>query len=295
MKDQLIKALAYDGQVRAYVLNATDMVEEARQKQDTWHTATAALGRTLIGTTILATSGLKNEDDQLSVRIAGNGPVGYILATSDKQGNTKGYITNPHVALDLNETGKLDVRGAVGNEGTLLVVKDLGMKTPFSGQVKLISGELAEDFTYYLAASEQTPSAVGLSVLVNPDETVHSAGGFLLQVLPDATEETISKLEAALSEVSNLSKWFEEGSSLEGILGRLVGEDYQVIEKMPVRWYCDCSKEKFEEALLTLPAEEIQEMIEEDGQAETVCHFCGSKYLFTKEELENILDKIEIN
>ncbi|WP_018659775.1 Hsp33 family molecular chaperone HslO [Allofustis seminis] len=292
MTDQLIKALAFGDEVRAYVVRATDMVEEARLKQDTWHTATAALGRALIGTTLLATSGLKNDNDQLSVRIAGDGPIGYILATSNRVGETKGYIKNPHVALELNDLGKLDVRKAVGTEGTLSVVKDLGLKSPFSGQVKLISGELAEDFTYYLAASEQTPSAVGLSVLVNPDETVQSAGGFLLQVLPHASEETIQKLENVLTKVTHLSQWFQDEISTEEILKKLVGNDYQVIEKIPVRWFCDCSKERFANALLTLPAEEIVEMIEEDGQAEAVCHFCGKTYHFSKEELSELLTQI---
>lgn len=292
MKDELIKALAVDQEIRAYVVRATDLVETAREKQDTWHTATAALGRTLIGTLLLATSGLKNEADRLTVRVQGDGPARYLLGVANAKGEVKGFIENPHLALDLNEKGKLDVKGAVGENGTLTVVKDLGMKTPFNGQVELISGELAEDFTYYLAASEQTPSAVGLSVLVNPDESVQTAGGFLLQVLPHASETTISKLEKALAQVDDLSEWFASGMSLEAILEKIVGKSFEVIERQPVSWHCDCSKERFERALESLPASDIEAMIAEDGQAEAVCHFCGKKYLFTQKELEHILEKI---
>lgn len=291
MSDSLIKALAYNNEIRVYVVDATEMVEEARQLHDSWNTATAAMGRAMVGATLLSAT-LKNEQDKLTVRVQGDGPIGHIVVDGNMHGEMKAYVDNPHVSLELNEIGKLDVKGAVGTEGALTVSKDQGLKTPFVGQVPLVSGELAEDFTYYMAVSEQTPSSFGLSVLVNPDESVKSAGGFMIQVLPGVTEETIDQIEKSLKELPLVSEMLAEEKDLEKLLAKLVGADnYKLLEEMSVSFKCDCSKERFAEAIVTLGKDEIQQMIEEDNGAEAVCHFCRSKYQFTAEELEAL--KIE--
>lgn len=288
MSDSLIKALAYNNEIRVYVVDATEMVEEARERHDSWNTATAALGRAMIGTTLLSAT-LKNEQDKLTVRIQGDGPLGYIIVDGNMYGEIKGYVHNPKVALELNDQGKLDVKGAVGTEGGLTVSKDLGLKNPFIGQVPLVSGELAEDFTYYMAVSEQTPSSFGLSVIVNPDETVQVAGGFMIQVLPGASEETLDQLEETLKKLPQVSEMLDQNRDLENLLGQLVGkEDYKILEEMPVSFKCDCSKERFTRAITSLGKNEIQQMIDEDQGAEAVCHFCGNKYQFTAEELEEL-------
>lgn len=291
MTDSLIKALAYNNEIRVYVVDATDMVEEGRRLHDTWSTATAALGRTMIGTTLLGAT-LKNENDALTVRVQGDGPIGHIIADSNMYGQTKAYVENPHISLELNEKGKLDVKGAVGTNGALTVSKDQGLKTPFTGQVPLISGELAEDFTYYMAVSEQTPSAFGLSVLVNPDESVRVAGGFMIQVMPDASDETIMALEQTIQQIPQISDELDKDRNLENILIQLVGEDnYNILEEMPVSFKCDCSKERFANAIVSLGKGEIQQMIDEDGGAEAVCHFCRKKYQYSAADLEKLKEQ----
>lgn len=290
MTDKLIKALAFDNQIRVYVTDATNMVAEAQKRHDSWSASTAAMGRAMLGTTLLGAT-LKG-NDKLTVRIEGNGPAGYIVVDSNGRGETKGYIKNPKVSLDLNDKGKLDVRGAVGTEGLLTVSKDLGMKEPFVGQVPLVSGELGEDFTYYMANSEQVPSAIGVSVLVNPDETVKAAGGFMIQVLPNAAEETIAKIEETIAQLPLVSRLMEKGETPEQILDRLVGEgNPRVLEEMPVSFECDCSKDRFGDAIVSLGTQEIQEMIEEDHGAEAVCHFCRRKYQFDENELEELKEE----
>ncbi|MBK0347452.1 Hsp33 family molecular chaperone HslO [Aerococcaceae bacterium zg-ZJ1578] len=289
MTDQILKALAFDGQVRVFVLDLTQSVDEAHRRHDTWHTATAALGRTLVATSLLA-SNLKGED-RISVEILGEGPVGRIITDGDSVGNVRGYIQNPHVALELNSKGKLDVAGAVGLPGTLTVRKYItGTDEPFSGQVPMISGELAEDFTYYMAISEQTPSSIGLSVLVNPDESVAAAGGFMIQVMPGATEETITILEQRINAIGRFSDLLDQKKPLEELLDILVGEgNSQILDKHDVAFYCPCSKERFANSLKMIGNTELQAIIDEDGQAETVCHYCNEHYHFTKEELESLL------
>ena len=292
MTDYLIKALAFDGQIRAFAVNATETVSEAQRRHDTWHSASAALGRSIVGGLLLG-SQLKGED-KLTVKIDGNGPGGLIMVDANGKGEVKGYITNPHVALPLNEKGKIDVRGVVGTEGTLTVIKDLGMKEPFSGQVPLVSGELGEDFTYYLANSEQVPSAVGLSVLVDTDDTIIASGGFMIQVMPGATEETLEEIERRLAEIPFVSRLIEQGEKPEEILNRLLGEEnVQVLDKMPVGFKCQCSKERFSGMLMTLGVADLKEIIEEDHGAETVCHFCNNKYHFSEEDLTEIVKEIE--
>lgn len=288
MADSLLKALAYNDEVRIYVINATEMVEEARQLHDSWSVATAALGRSMIGTTLIGAT-LKNEQDKLTMRLQGNGPIGGVVVDANMHGQTKAYIQNPHVSLDLNDQGKLDVKGAVGTEGSLSITKDQGLKQPFVGQISLVSGELAEDFTYYMAVSEQTPSSFGLSVLVNPDESVQVAGGFMIQVLPDVSEETLDQIEEMLKNLPQVSNILNEADSLELLLKELAGEDnYRILEEIPVSFKCDCSKERFADAIISLGKKEIQDMIDEDHGAEAVCHFCRSKYQFTEAELEDL-------
>ncbi|EPH98550.1 chaperonin HslO [Enterococcus faecalis 13-SD-W-01] len=284
MKDYLVKALAHNGYVRVYAVQATETVAEAQRRHDTWNTSSAALGRTLIGTLLLGST-LKG-DDKLTVRIQGDGPAGGIVADANGKGEVKGYIKNPHLSLPLNSQGKLDVRGAVGTSGMFTVTKDLGLKEPFSGQSPIVSGELGEDFTYYLAVSEQIPSAVGLSVLVNTDDTIKTAGGFMIQIMPGADEETITKIEEQLKETPRVSSLLDEGQTPEEILKGLLGTDeLTILEKMPVQFKCDCSKEKFSEAIIALGAEEIQAIIDEDHGAEAVCAFCNNKYQYNEEDL----------
>ncbi|KAF1304192.1 Hsp33 family molecular chaperone HslO [Candidatus Enterococcus willemsii] len=291
MKDYLVKALAYGGYVRAYAVNATETVSEAQRRHGTWHTASAALGRSLVGGLLLGAT-LKGEDT-LTVKIQGDGPAGAIIVDSNAKGDVKGYIQNPKVSLPLNEKGKLDVRGAVGTNGVFTVIKDLGLKEPFSGQTPIVSGELGEDFTYYLAISEQIPSAVGLSVLVNPDETIKTAGGFMLQVMPGASDEVIAGLEERLKNLPNVSSLLEEGKTPEDILDIIFeGDSIMILEDAPVRFHCECSKEKFSTAIITLGTSEIQAMIEEDHGAEAVCSFCGNKYHFDEDELQGLIDEI---
>ena len=288
MSDSLMKALAYNDEIRIYVVDATEMVEEARKLHGSWNTATAALGRAMIGTTLLSAT-LKNESDKLTVRIHGDGPLGYLVIDGNMHGQIKAYVNNPEVSLELNEKGKLDVRGAVGTEGSLTITKDQGLKTPFVGQVPLVSGELAEDFTYYMAVSEQTPSSFGLSVLVNPDDSVRVAGGFMIQVLPGVSDETLYSIEETLQTLPQVSDFLDEEKDLEKFLALLTGEgNYKVLEEMPVMYHCDCSKERFADAIVSLGKDEIQQMIEEDGGAEAVCHFCRGKYQYSIKELEEL-------
>lgn len=288
MADQLLKALAYDGQVRVFVLDATDTVNEARERHETWHTATAVLGRSLAATALLAAN-LKGTD-RLSVEIIGEGPVGRILADGDAHGNVRGYVTNPKVALELNDKGKLDVAAAVGLPGTLVVRKYIGDSEPFAGQVPLVSGELAEDFTYYMALSEQTPSSIGLSVLVNPDETVAAAGGFMLQVMPGATDETIDALEKRIASLGRFSDELESSKSIEALLDLLVGEgNSEILDYLPIKFLCSCTKERFAQGLQSIGRKEIEAMIAEDQGAEVVCHYCNNHYDFTEDELKALL------
>lgn len=290
MTDQLLKALAYDGQVRVYVLDFKNSVQEAHERHDTWHTATAVLGRTLIATSLLAAN-LKGED-RLAVEIQGEGPVGKVVTEGNSIGNVRGYIQNPHVALELNKDGKLDVAGAVGLPGTLKISKYLtGATEPFTGQIPLVSGELGEDFTYYMAVSEQTPSSIGLSVLVNPDESVAAAGGFMIQVMPDATEETLIDLEKRIQSIGRFSTLLSQNKSLVELLHMLVGEEgVMIIDQHEVSFECPCSKERFARSLKMIGEESLTQIIEEDHGAETVCHYCNEKYTFTEDELRKILE-----
>lgn len=288
MSDYLVKALAYDGQLRAYAIDATQTVATAQTKQGTWSAATAALGRSMVGTLLLSAAELTN-DETLTVKINGDGPVGGIVVTGNARGTVKGYVQHPEVHLPLNEHHKIDVKKAVGTKGFLAVTKDLGLKEPFTGEVPLVSGELGEDFTYYLAQSEQIPSAVGLSVFVNPDDSVEVAGGFMIQVMPDCQEEVIAGLEKRLQELPLVSEMLRQNKTPEDILYALLGEpNVKVLEKKAVAFKCDCSKAKFAGMMATLPSADIDQMIAEDHGAQAVCHFCGKKYDFNAAELRAI-------
>ena len=289
MSDYLVKSLAFDGQIRAYAVEATETVSTAQKLHDTWSAASAALGRSLVGTLLLASASLQG-DETMTVKINGNGPVGGIVVDGNANGTVKGYVQNPHVHLPLNDKHKIDVKGAVGTEGFLAVTKDLGLKEPFTGQVPLVSGELGEDFTYYLAKSEQIPSSVGLSVFVNSDNSIETAGGFMIQVMPGAKEETISQIEKRLAEIPMVSEMMRDGKKPEDILNEILGaENVKVLDKMPVSYHCDCSRERFLGVLTSLPTDQLQEMADEDHGAEAVCHFCGKKYQFTEDELRKII------
>ncbi|MGM8215691.1 Hsp33 family molecular chaperone HslO [Bacillaceae bacterium W0354] len=285
MTDYLIKSTAFNDTVRAYAIRSTELVNETCKRQDTWATASAALGRTV---TIAAMMGamLKGED-KLTIKLEGNGPMGAIIADSNAKGEVRGYVKNPHVDFDLNEQGKLDVRRAVGTSGTLSVAKDLGLKNNFTGSVPIVSGEVSEDFTYYFASSEQVPSAVGAGVLVNPDLSILASGGFIIQMMPGATDETISLIEQKLQEVPAISAMIRDGYTPEDILSKFFGDDgWKLLDKQEVVFKCQCSKERIENAISGLGNDEIDAMIREDEGAEAVCHFCNEKYYLTVEELE---------
>ncbi|WP_249872195.1 Hsp33 family molecular chaperone HslO [Oceanobacillus saliphilus] len=288
MKDYLVKATTFDGSVRAYAVSSTNTVEEARRRQDTWATASAALGRTITITAMMGAM-LKGEDSN-TIKVQGNGPIGAIIADGNAKGHVRGYVNNPHVDFELNEKGKLDVARAVGTEGSLSVIKDLGLKEYFTGEVPIVSGEISEDFTYYFATSEQVPSAVGAGVLVNPDHTILAAGGFIIQVMPGAGEEIITRLEEQIQSFPAISTLVSEGKSPEQILQRLfVDEEVKILESMPIEFRCKCSKDRLANAIIGLGNEEIQSMIDQDHGAEANCHFCNETYHFTEQELEELM------
>lgn len=290
MADYLVRAIAFDGQVRAYAVKSTETVEEARRRQDTWATTSAALGRTLTISSMMGAM-LKGED-KITVKVEGDGPAGAIIADADSKGHVRGYIKNPHVDFDLNDQGKLDVARAVGTAGTLSVVKDLGMKDYFTGQVPLISGEISEDFTYYFANSEQVPSAIGAGVLVDTDYSILASGGFIVQMLPGADDETTTQIEKKLSEMPAISSLVRDGKTPEEILHTVLGEEnVQVLDTMPVKFQCHCSRERVETAISSLGDEEIQRMIEEDEGAEAKCHFCNEDYQFDADDLKELQSK----
>ena len=288
MKDYLIKSTVYDGMIRAYAAISTNTVEEARKRQDTWATTTAALGRTLTITAMM--SAMLKGDDLLTVKIEGGGPIGAIVADGNAKGEVRGYVTNPHVDFELNDQGKLNVAKAVGVEGNLSIVKDLGLKDYFTGQVPIVSGEISEDFTYYFAHSEQIPSAVGAGVLINPDHSVLAAGGFIVQVMPGADEEMITRLEEQIQSFPAISNLIAEGNNPEQILNRLFGdEEVKIHEQLPLEFKCKCSKDRIEQAIKGLGNDEIQKMIDEDQGAEAKCHFCNETYYLTVQELQSLL------
>lgn len=291
MNDYLVKALAFDGTIRAYAVRSTETVAEVQRRHAIWPTATAALGRAMTAAVMMGA--MVKGEDKLTIKIEGGGPIGSMIIDANAHGEVRGYVTNPQTHFDLNEQGKLDVRRAVGTDGMLTVVKDLGLRDFFTGQVPIVSGEIAEDFTQYFVVSEQIPTAVGLGVLVNPDNTVKAAGGFIIQVMPGATDEAISELEERIATVEPISKLIDRGLTPEEILGAVLGEDnVEVLDRMDVSFKCNCSKERFGNAIIGLGEQQIQEMIDEDGKAEAHCHFCLETYVYPKEELEGFIREI---
>lgn len=292
MQDYLVRGIGYNGQVRAFATRTTETVAEAQRRHNTWPVVSAALGRTMTASVMMGAMLKGNE--KITVKIEGNGPIGPIVVDADAKGDVRGFVTNGQVHFDLNEHGKLDVRAGVGNEGFITIVKDLGMRDMFTGQTPIISGEIAEDFTYYFATSEQVPSSVGLGVLVNPDNSVLAAGGFILQIMPGCEEETIVALEKQLASIEPVSKMIEKGLTPEQILEQVLGAgNVQVLDSMPVKFQCQCSKERYGAAIIGLGVQEIQEMIEEQGEIETQCHFCLQTYDFSQQELQGLIDEIQ--
>ena len=291
MSDYIVRATAANSQIRAFAAVTTDMVETARKNHNTSPVATAALGRLLTGGAMMGAM-MKGEKDLLTLRIHAGGPLQGITVTADSHGNVKGYVGNPDVCIPANSKGKLDVAGAVG-VGFMDVIKDMGLKEPYVGQVALQTSEIAEDLTYYFATSEQVPSAVGLGVLMNKDNTVHEAGGFIIQLMPDATEELIDKLEQRIKEITSVTEMLEQGMTPEEILNHILGDmNLEILDTVPTEFYCNCSKDRVSKAVMSIGAEELQKMIDDDKPIEVNCHFCNSHYTFTVEELKQMLEAV---
>ena len=290
MSDYIIRATAAEGQIRAFAATTKELTEFARQAHNTSPVATAALGRLLTAGTMMGVM-MKGADDILTIKIEGDGPIGGLTVTADSKGDVKGYAYNPEVMLPPNEKGKLDVGGALGI-GVLSVIKDIGLKEPYVGQTILVTSEIAEDLTYYFATSEQTPSSVALGVLMNKDNTVRQAGGFILQLLPGASEEVISTLENRLKEITSITSLLDAGNTPEMILEHILGDfSLEILDKIPTQFACNCSRERIEKALISIGKKELQEMIDEGKTIEMNCHFCNKNYPVTVEELKGLLEK----
>ena len=289
MRDQLVRAISKDGLIKVSAVSTRDLTERARQIHRTLPVATAALGRLLAGASMMGNA-LKEEAASLTLQIKGGGPLGTLLAVSDHLGNVRGTVENPGVDIPLREDGKLDVGTAVGNQGTLTVVRDLRMKEPYVGSVGLLWGEIAEDIALYFVESEQVPTACGLGVLVDRDQSVLAAGGYLVQLLPGAEDETAAQLEASLRAAGPVTELLRQDPDPEALLRRaLPGLELEILEKSPIAYRFDCSRERMERALVSLGREELRAMIDEQGGAELTCRFCDNIQRFSKEELEALL------
>lgn len=287
MNDYMIRATAADGQIRAFAVTSKGLVEEARSRHNTSPIVSAALGRLMSGAVMMG-SMMKGDKDLLTIRVNGNGPMRGITVTADTKGNVKGFAYVPDVVLPANHMGKLDVGGAIGL-GVLTVIKDLGLKEPYIGQTELKTGEIGDDLTYYFATSEQVPSAVGLGVLMNKENTVEHAGGFIIQLMPFAEEETIEKLEKKIAEVTSVTDLFAKGYNPEMILDKILGEmDLEINETSPIQFHCNCSKERVSKALASISKVDMEEMILEDKDVEVNCDFCNTQYVFSVDELKEI-------
>lgn len=282
---KIVRTISKDASVVASAIDALDIVSEIERIHRTSAVVTAALGRLSIAASLIG-NGLKGENDSVTVRMNGGGATGILIAVADSRGNVKSYVGNPIVELPLNKYGKLDVSGAVGKDGTLSVVKDLGLKEPYVGQVPIVSGEIAEDIASYFAVSEQIPTVCGLGVLVNPDLTVKAAGGYLVQLLPFADESCIDILEANVNKLPPVTSMLDSGMSAEDIAKSVLdGLEPEVMDSFEVNYKCDCSKERVERALVSLGREELVKMAEEQDSTEVCCHFCDKKYVFSKDEI----------
>lgn len=289
MEDRIVRAISSDGMVQAAAIYSRNLTERARQIHKTLPVATAALGRALAGTSMMGNA-LKGQGASLTLQIKGGGPLGTVLAVSDNEGNVRGYVTNPQVELPLRADGKLDVGGAVGHEGTLTVIKDLHMKEPYVGTIDLLGGEVAEDIAGYFVESEQIPTACGLGVLVDRDQSVKSAGGYLIQLMPGATEDTIVKVEGSIMAAGPVSALLEQDPDPEHLLRAVMSDfDLKILETQPVSYKCYCSRERVERALISLGRKELEEMLREQGGCQLSCQFCDTVYDFSKEDLEGLL------
>lgn len=284
---RICRVISKDASVVCSAIDGKSIVSEIERIHKTSAVITAALGRLAMGASLLG-FGLKGKEDSLTVRMNGKGPSGTLIAVSDSFGNVKAYVENAVVELPLNSFGKLDVKGAVGTDGTLSVVKDLGLKEPYCGQIPIVSGEIAEDITSYLAASEQVPSVCALGVLVNPDLTVKEAGGFIIELLPFASEEVVEIIEKNIKEMSSVTKLMERGLTCEDIaMKALEGLEPNVLDDFEVSYKCDCSRERVERALISIGKEELEDMAN-DSQTEVKCHFCDKAYVFTSDEIKEM-------
>ena len=288
MKDYMIRASAAENQIRAFAATTKELVEHARSIHGTSPVATAALGRLLTAGAMMG-SMMKGEEDILTLQVKGSGPIGGITVTANAKGVVKGYVYHPEVILPANDKGKLDVGGALG-AGILSVIKDLGLKEPYTGQTHLVSGEIAEDIAYYYATSEQVPSVVALGVLMNKDNTVKQAGGFIIQLMPFAEEAVIDRLEKKVNEITSITSLLDQEMTPEMILEHILGEfGLELMDKLPASFECNCSKKRVDKAIISIGQKEITEMIEEEKPIEVNCHFCNTHYHFSVEELKELL------
>lgn len=291
MKDYCIRVTTGNKEVRAFFASTKNMVETARGFHNTTKVATAALGRTLTATSMMGLM-MKNKGDKITVIIKGGGPIGTILTSSNANGIVKGYVTNPDVEVENYASGKLNVAGAVGNQGTIRVIKDLGLREPYNGEYEMVSGEIAEDLTYYFTVSEQTPSAVSLGVLTRADE-VEEAGGFIVQMMPDASEETISTIERNLTGIQSITQMLSQGLTPEDMMNIVLKDlEPSILDKIEVGFECDCSKNRVAEVFAAIGKQELKAIIDEDRGAEVGCQFCESKYSFSEDELKEIYDNM---
>lgn len=288
--DYIVRATAANHQIRAFAISSTNTIEEARQRHNTSPIATVALGRLMSAGAMMGAM-MKGDDDIITIQIKGDGPIGGLTVTADAKANVKGYVNHPEVMLPLNSAGQLDVEKALGI-GVLSVIKDIGLREPYVGDTILVTSDVTQDITYYFATSEQVPTSVGLNVIMSKDNTVKSAGGFIIQLLPDASEEIISALEKKIKEVKNVTTMLEHGYTPEQMLEELLGEfGLDILDKIPTQFYCNCSKERMSRALISIGRKELGSLIEEGRPIEVNCHFCGSHYNFDVEELKDLLHK----
>lgn len=294
MDDYIIRATAANGQIRAFFATTKNMVEDARKIHNTTPVVTAAIGRTMTATAIMGLM-LKNDTDIITVQIKGDGALKGIVATSDNKANVKAYVYNPYVDLPLNDKGKLDVSKAIGN-GTLSIIKDTGLKEPYTGQIPLVSGEIAEDLTYYFAKSEQTPSVVALGVLVDVDTSVKQSGGFIIQLMPNTDESIIETLEKKIQTIQSVTQMLEDGKTPDDILNLILG-DYgiNILDKLSTRFYCNCSRQRVEKALISIGLKDLNDILKNDKKAQLHCHFCNKEYDFNEEELKKIIYDLSSN
>lgn len=294
MDDYIVRATAANGYIRAFAGVTTNLVNRAQKTHGLAPLASAALGRTMTAAVMMGID-MKGENHSLSIALKGGGPIGNVVVVTKSNGNTKGYVDNPNVDLALNSLGKLDVAKAVGNQGKLTVIKDLGLKEPYAGQVDLVTGEIGEDIAYYMATSEQKPSVVALGVLVNPDISIRAAGGFIIQPLPGAPEELIGKIENRLSEITGVSSMVDRGKTPEEMLGEILADlDLKINDRIYPKFLCDCNRERLEAVLLTIGIEDLEKILEEDGKAELVCHYCNSTYNFDEEDIGRMIKDSKI-